>query len=464
MSDLTPLMKQYHDIKRNYPDAIVFFRLGDFYEMFGADAVTASKVLQITLTSRDKGKENPVPMCGIPHFSAENYIARLVREGYKVAVCEQVGDPKETKGIVKREVVRVITPGTFLPDNPKENNYILGFFRKENIFGIAAADVSTGEFMIYETHNSLEDEINRFQPKELLCPYSLKDAPEVKGLDGYYLSGYDDWYFDYIEAYRNLIKHFNVTSLDGYGCEGMIVAISAAGALLNYLQENQKDSLVFRKISVLRRDSRMLLDAATLRNLEITGSMPGDETEGSLLWVMDETFTPMGGRLLRTWLLNPLLDHEEIAERQDAVSALLDDTDSFMKLQGLLKDISDVERLASRVGSGTANARDLLALKNSLEILPGLRDLLTGYTESTVMSIAGRINMLSDIRSLIERSIADDPPHGLKDGGLIRKGFSTEIDELREISSSGKDYIASLQAREKQRTGISSLKVGYNRI
>lgn len=464
MAELTPLMKQYHDIKSSYPDTIVFFRLGDFYEMFGQDAVIASKALQITLTSRDKGKQNPVPMCGIPHFTADNYVSRLVKGGHKVAICEQVGDAKETKGIVKREVVKVVTPGTFLPDNPKENSYILGFFRKENIYGIAVADITTGEFMIYETHNSIEDEINRFQPKEVLYPYSLKDNPVVRDLSDFYLTGYDDWYFDYIEAYRNLIKHFNVTSLDGYGCEGMIVAISAAGGLLNYLEETQKDALVFRKISVLRRDSRMLLDAATLKNLEITGNMRTGDAEGSLLSVMDETFTPMGGRLLRQWLLNPLLDPKEIGERQDAVDSLIEDPDGFSKLRGLMKDISDIERLASRIGSGTANARDLLSLKNSLDTLPELKTLLKEHKDRTIRSLSALIDELPDIKSLIASSIADDPPHGLKDGGIIKKGFDPEIDELREISTSGKDFIASLQTKEKERTGISSLKVGYNKV
>jgi len=326
MSELTPLMRQYHDVKRNYPDTIVFFRLGDFYEMFGQDAVTASKVLQITLTSRDKSREDPVPMCGIPHFTAETYIAKLVKAGYKVAVCEQVEDPKEAKGIVRREVVRVVTPGTFLPDNPKENNYILGFFQKENIYGIAVADITTGEFLVYETCNNLEDEINRFQPKEILYPSSFKsNAAVIDKLGDYYLTNYDDWYFDYIEAYRKLIKHLKVSSLEGYGCEGMIVAVSAAGALLNYLEETQKDTVLFRKLSVLRRASHMFLDAATLRNLEITRNMRSSEIEGSLLWVLDETLTPMGGRLLRSWLLNPLLDPEAICKRQDAVSAFIYD-------------------------------------------------------------------------------------------------------------------------------------------
>ena len=281
MSELTPLMKQYNDIKRNYPDAVVFFRLGDFYEMFGQDAVTASKILQITLTSRDRGKDSPTPMCGIPYFTSEAYISKLIKAGHRVAVCEQVEDPKDAKGIVRREVVKVFTPGTFIPENPKENNYILGFSRKENIFGLAVADITTGEFLIYQFHGNLEDEITRFEPKEILYPISFKNNPSViNSLNGFYLTPYDDWYFDYLEAYRKLLKYFKVTSLEGYGCEGMVVAISAAGALLNYLEETQKHTTTFKKISVLRRESHMLLDAITQRNLEITKNMRDGEKEG----------------------------------------------------------------------------------------------------------------------------------------------------------------------------------------
>jgi len=464
MSELTPLMKQYQDIKRNYPDAIIFFRLGDFYEMFGQDAVVASKVLQITLTSRDKKKKDPLPMCGIPHFSSESYMAKLVLAGYKVAICEQVEDPKETKGIVRREVVKVVTPGTFLSDNPKENNFILSFFQKENIYGVAVADVTTGEFMVYQTHGILDDEVNRFMPKEILYPYSLKTSSVLADLTDYYLTGYDDWYFDYIEAYRKLIKHFKVASLDGFGCEGMIVAISAAGALMNYLEETQKGELTFNSIKVLRRESTMLLDAPTIRNLEITRNMQNNEPEGSLLWVLDETFTPMGGRLIRTWLLNPLLDSKEIKSRQDAVSALMQDSGRLSKIQGLLDEIYDMERLALKISNGTANGRDLVALRNSLDKLPELKALLQEYEDGTVKSVSDRIDTLSEARSLIESAIGDNPPMTIKEGGIIKKGYNPDIDELREMSSSGKDFIASLQAREKEKTGISSLKVGFNKV
>jgi DNA mismatch repair protein MutS len=453
------------DVKRNHSDAIVFFRLGDFYEMFGEDAVIASKILQITLTSRDKTKENPLPMCGIPHFTAESYIAKLVKAGRKVAVCEQVEDPRTAKGIVRREVVKVVTPGTFTPDNPRENNFILGFYQKENIYGMALADITTGEFFLFQTHSGLEDEISRFQPREILFPQSFRDNPDVQNLQGeYYLTPYDDWYFDYIEAYRKLIKHFRVSSLEGFGCEGMMVAISAAGALMTYLEETQKQALTFRKIGVLRRESCMLLDAATIRNLEIIKTMRGDESEGSLLSALDDTATPMGGRLLRSWLLNPLMDAVEIRVRQDAVSEFMADSAILSKIRKRLEGVYDIERLTSRIENGTAHARDLLSLRNSLSMLPDLKGLLQGLGAGKIAEIEKRISVMTDISELIEASIAENPPASLKEGGLIKDGYHSEIDELRKMSSSGRDFINSLQARERERTGISSLKVGYNKV
>ncbi len=465
MSELTPLMKQYQQVKRNYPDSILFFRLGDFYEMFGQDAVTASKILQITLTSRSKGKDGKMPMCGIPHFAAENYIAKLIHAGHKVAICDQIEDAKEAKGIVKRDVVRVVTPGTFHPDSPKENNYILSFFQKENIFGIAVADITTGEFFLYETFDNLEDEINRFQPKEVLYPVGLKDSATIgNSLDEYYLTSYDDWYFDYIEAYRKLLKHLNVTSLEGYGCEGMIVAISAAGALMNYIEETQKDAVTFKKLSVVRRDTCMLLDAATQRNLEITRNMKSGDIEGSLLGVLDETETPMGGRLLRSWIVNPLLVADEIKLRQDAVGAIKDSAGMLSRISSLLVRISDIERISSRVSNQSANARDLSSLKMSLKDFPELKTITADIRDVKIKYLSDEIDELGDVMSLINDAINEDAPMSLKDGGLIQEGYNPEIDELREISGSGKDYIAALQKREKERTGISSLKVGYNKV
>lgn len=458
-------MKQYQQVKRNHPDAILFFRLGDFYEMFGQDAVIASKILQITLTARSAGKDGKMPMCGIPHFAADNYIAKLINAGHKVAVCEQVEDAKGAKGIVNREVVKVITPGTFHPDNPKENNYILSFFQKESIYGIAVADITTGEFFLYETFDNLEDEINRFQPKEVLYPLGLKDSATVGTcLDDYYLTPYDDWYFDYIEAYRKLLKHLNVASLEGYGCEGMIVAISAAGALMNYLEETQKDAVSFSKLSVLRRDSFMLLDAATQRNLEITKNMKSGDIEGSLLGVLDETLTPMGGRLLRTWIVNPLLNSDEIKMRQSAVGALIESGGKLSQIHNLLDRTADIERIASKINNESANARDLTALKSSLKSFPELKEVIGSISNKRMAVLSENIDALGDLMLLIDNAINEDAPMSMRDGGLIKHGYNAGIDELRDISGSVKDFIVTLQKSEREKTGISSLKVGFNRI
>ncbi|MBI4843906.1 MAG: DNA mismatch repair protein MutS [Nitrospirae bacterium] len=465
MTELTPLMKQYQQVKSSYPDAILFFRLGDFYEMFGQDAVTASKILQITLTSRSTGKDSKIPMCGIPHFAAENYIAKLISAGHKVAICEQTEDAKDAKGIVSRDVVRVITPGTFKAENPKENNYILSFFQKENIFGIAAADITTGEFLLYETDGNLDDEISRFQPREVLYPQGLKDSASVSGiLDDYYLTPYDDWYFDYIEAYRKLLKHLNVASLEGFGCEGMLIAISAAGALMNYLEETQKESVSFKKLSVLRRSACMLIDAVTQKNLELTRNMKSGSIEGSLLGVLDEALTPMGGRLLRSWLVNPLIDPEKIRMRQGAVGALIESGGTLFKIRNSLEKISDMERITLKVINGSANARDLTSLKHSLKSLPGLNAAAVSIGNERISFLSHEIDELEDIASLIDEAIDENAPISLKDGGLIREFYNASIDELREISGSGKDFIAALQKSERERTGISSLKVGFNRI
>jgi len=464
MNGLTPLMKQYNSIKMKHPDAILFFRLGDFYEMFGQDAIIASRVLQITLTSRDKDKEDPIPMCGVPYFTAETYISRLIRAGYKVAICEQIEDARDARGIVKRDVVRVITPGTSMPDDPKENNYILCIFQKEDTYGISVADVTTGEFLLYESSNNIIDEVSRFSPGEIIYPVSLKNNQSImENLRDYYLTSYDDWYFDYIEAYRKLLSHFRVASLDGFGCEGMIVAISAAGALLSYLEETQKGNITFKRVKVLRTGSYMLIDGATQRNLEILKNIETNEARGSLLWALDETLTPMGGRLLKRWLLNPLLSIDEIRMRQSIITSFIEKQDSLSRIREILKGISDIERLNSRIGSGSANARDMLSLRDSLRFIPELKKAIMPENEF-IMAIINRIDAIPEVYGLIDAAIDDNAPPVLKEGGLIKGGFNREVDELREIKRSGKDFIASLQERERKRTGISSLKVGYNRV
>jgi DNA mismatch repair protein MutS len=465
MSELTPLMKQYLSIKEQHNDAIVLFRLGDFYEMFGEDAEKAHKILQIALTTRDKKKENPLPMCGIPYFASETYISKLVKAGYKVAICEQVEDPKEAKGIVKREVVRVITPGTHTPEHPKQNNYVLSLFPKGDVHGIALADASTGEFVIYETSRPIEDEISRFAPTEIVIPESLSENIHYRELlNEHFVSSTSDWVFDYPDAYRALLKHFGVASLEGFGCEGMEVAISAAGALISYIEDTQKENLRFRKMSTENQSSYMFLDAPTQRNLELVRTLKDNSHEGSLLWTIDETLTPMGGRFLRNSILRPLTNLDEIRNRQGAVNFLVEDYELTDRLRRSLRMIQDIERLAQRVSAGRANARDLIALKTSTGLLPAIKHALGNAIQGYLNSLGENISEFTELIALIEDAVVEHPPQTVKDGGIIKKGFRSEIDDLKELSTGAKDYIARIEADEKRETGISSLKVGYNKI
>ncbi len=468
MSELTPLMKQYFSIKEKYHDAIVLFRLGDFYEMFGEDAKIASNILQIALTSRDKSKDDPMPMCGVPYFSVDGYISKLIKAGHKVAICEQVEDPKLAKGIVQREVVKVITPGTHIPEQPKENAYIMSIYMNQGLTGITVADLSTGEFVVYETDKPIEDEIGRHEPREILCPKSMQDNIHYQeAFRGFYVSYYDDWYFDYTESYKMLLRYFKVSSLDGYGCSGMNAAISAAGALISYLEDSQK-ILTFKKISVLSQTSYMFLDSATKRNLELIHNLKADQknnsVEGSLLWVLDETLTPMGGRFMRNAITRPLLSLPEIIKRQDAVEAIIEDYELMEELRTTFRKIQDIERLTSKIISKSAGPRDLIALKGSVEYMPKIKRLLASSTNAYIKEIGNSISEFIDLNDLIDFSIVENPPVSPRDGGIIRKGFNREVDELRNISTSGKDFIARLEAEEKQRTGISSLKVGFNKV
>ena len=465
MSELTPLMKQYTAVKEEYPDAIVLFRLGDFYEMFGEDAEKASRILQIALTSRDKSKDNPLPMCGVPYFASETYIAKLIKAGLKVAICEQVEDPKEAKGIVAREVIRVITPGTHTPENPKENIYIICIYPAGRKHGIAAADISTNQFIVFETDENIEDEVSRFEPREIILPSSLRENLHyAETLSGHYLTFQEDWSFDYADAYRTLTSHFRVSSLDGFGCEGITAGISAAGALLDYLKATLKETPGFTKITAFRQTANMFLDATTQRNLELTHSMKDSAREGTLLWALDETLTPMGGRLLRNALLRPLTDIAQIRVRHDALDRLIEDFEVLETLRTGLRKIQDLERLASRVSSGKANGRDLIAIRNSLAELPALKKALASSREPYLKSLADDIAESTLLRDLIAKSIVDNPPLSVRDGGIIRERYNSEIDELRAISTKGKDFIAEMESRERKRTNINSLKVGYNKV
>jgi DNA mismatch repair protein MutS len=459
-----PLMRQYFSIKEKYPDAILFFRVGDFYEMFGEDAKTASAVLQIALTSRNREKDNPVPMCGVPYFAAESYIARLIKNDYKVALCEQVEDPKQAKGIVKREVVKVITPGTHSPAEPKENAYILSLFQRRGRRGFAAADISTGEFTLYETNNSFEDEIDRFEPREILCPLSFKsDVSFRQATNRLFISYIDDWSFEYTEAYKTLLRHFKVATLSGFGCDNLEIAISAAGALLGYLEDTQK-GIVFRKISVFNPYSYMFLDSTTCRNLEITHNMKDGSKEGTLLWIMDETLTPMGGRFLRDAITKPLLDRQQIIMRHNAVESILADYELMEQLRGVLSEIQDIERLTMKISNKTAVPRDLLALRSSLINMPKIKNLLTSSPDIYLSKIGDGINQFDSAVHLIDSAIMENPPLNPADGGIIKDGYSPDIDELRQISQASKEFISRLEIQERQRTSIPSLKVGYNRV
>ena len=461
----TPLMKQYFSIKEKHGDAIIFFRLGDFYEMFGEDAVIASKILQITLTTRDKNSERPIPMCGVPHFSAAGYIARLVRKGYKVAVCEQVEDPESAKGIVRREVVRVITPGTHEPENPKESSFIVSIFPVGANHGIAIAEVSTGEFTVYETSGDLGDDLSLLEPSEVLCPASLRESINYSEvLKDFYVTYVDDWDFDHSEAYRRLLEYFGVSTLEGYGCEGMPAAVSAAGALIAYLMETQKDGIGFTKITTLNRGNFMHLDAATKKNLELLTNLKDGTEKESLLGVLDETLTPMGGRFLRNAIVKPLIDAGAINKRLDAVDDLVRDFESIEQIRHLLRNISDLERLSVKLSTGRANARDLVSIKNSVSLLPKLKKAVSVLDAEMFRELADDLGDFSGLEEIIERAIVDSPPPGVKEGGIIKKGYSPEVDELRDLSSNSREFLARFEAEERKNTGIASLKVGFNKV
>ncbi|MCX7987870.1 MAG: DNA mismatch repair protein MutS [Thermodesulfovibrio sp.] len=458
--ELTPLMRQYFKIKENYKDAIVFFRLGDFYEMFGEDAVLASKILGITLTSRDKSKENPVPMCGIPYFSSDSYIEKLIREGYKVAICEQIGDPRSSKGIVEREVVRVLTPGTYLPEGVKENIYIMSLYPSKGKTGIALADITTGQFFLYETDKDITDEIERFEPREILLPLSLEDTLRFEAFR-YNKTFIEDWKFDYLLAYRSLLEHFKVASLRSFGAEELTNAISAGGALLKYLEAN-KQQREFKELKVLNLSEFMLLDSATKKNLEIFSSLDGS-FEGSLIWVLDETLTPMGTRFLRNAIACPLINISEIKKRLDGVEAFYRDYILREKVEKALKNLPDIERLALKIRAQTINPKELSSLYNGIKRIPELKEALKDVSE-ILKSLSNSLYDLNEIVLKLESALIENPPNVTNEGGIFRDGYNSDVDELRILSRESRKYIISMEAEERKKTGINSLKIGYNRV
>jgi DNA mismatch repair protein MutS len=470
LAKLTPMMEQYMEIKQKYKDCILFFRLGDFYEMFFSDAETASRELEITLTGRDCGLEERAPMCGVPYHAAATYISRLIAKGYKVAICDQIEDPALAKGIVKRDVTRVITPGTVIDPTmleEKKNNYLMAIYCQQIYFGIAVVDVSTGEF--YSTQitwgssmGKLIDEISRYKPSEIIANAELKNSQDYKSYFIDFLrkepSIIDDGFFNIDNSNEKLIEAFGENPF-----KNLDLAKCASGSLLSYLDSTQKLELRhIEKVKIYKIEQYMMLDASSRRSLEITETMRESQKKGSLLWVLDKTSTSMGGRKLRKWIEQPLLDVNEINMRLDSVSEL---KDSFMvrqELMELLRGVYDIERLSSKLVFGTVNARDLLSLKVSLSKLPHIKDLIQELDSEYNTQIYERLDLLEDVYNLIEISINEEPPLAIKEGGIIKGGYDQRVDEYRKAATEGKLWISELEARERERTGIKSLKIRYN--
>lgn len=469
---VTPLMAQYAKIKENYPDTILLFRMGDFFETFEEDAKTASKVLGITLTKRANGAAGEVPLAGFPHHALDNYLPKLVRAGYRVAVCEQMENPKFAKGIVKRDVIEIVTPGVTISDkllDHKKNNYLLSVITEDEIAGIAFADISTGEFSTFEVRSSeVTQQLASINPSEILIPKKLKHDLEPlihKALPSTRITKIDDWIFNFDYSSELLKNHFNTKTLKGFGIEALNTGICAAGAALNYLRETQKTNLThINKISRHNPTDYMILDYSTKRNLEIMFTMQEGEREGSLISILDKTTTSMGGRMLKKWISAPLRKLEPILKRQECIDAFFQNKTLRKNIQNELKEIGDLERLTSKICSGRVNPRELLNLKTSLKKIPLIKQLLDQTSIETLVTINQKLNSLEQIVEKIEKAITDDPPLSISDGGVIRQGFNPELDELRGLSTNAKDWIANLQKTERERTKISSLKVSYNRV
>lgn len=474
MAELTPMMQQYMDTKREYKDCILFYRLGDFYEMFFEDALTASKELEITLTGKNCGQEERAPMCGVPYHAVEGYLNKLVSKGYKVAICEQVEDPKLAKGIVKREVVRVVTPGTNLNVQGLEetqNNYLMCISYFPNAIGISIADVTTGDYYLTEVDDlrRLLDEINKYMPSEIICNdaflVSGADIDNLKNRLGITVYSLESHYFDDDACRKCLMKHFQVQMLTGLGIEDFPVGLIAAGALLQYLYETQKTSLShFLHLYPYLTNKYMLLDSSTRRNLELTETLREKQKRGSLLWVLDKTKTAMGARTLRTYIEQPLIDLQELTMRQDAIEILCNHSVSRDEIREYLNPVYDLERLLSKVSYKTANPRDLIAFRNSLEMLPHMKTVLQDLDSGLLKKIDSDIDGLEDICQLIEQAIAEEPPIAVKEGGIIKEGFDETIDHLRHAKTEGKNWLAQLEHDDRERTGIKNLRIKYNKV
>lgn len=474
MAGLTPMMQQYMETKKQYKDCILFYRLGDFYEMFFEDAITASRELEITLTGKDCGLEERAPMCGIPFHAVDGYLNRLVSKGYKVAICEQVEDPKLAKGIVKREVIRIVTPGTNLNTQALEeskNNYLMCIACFQNRIGVSIVDVTTGDFYMTEVEGlaKLQDEIYKYMPTEIICNdafvMSGYDIEDLKGRLGMAVYTLEPWYFDDDGCRKCLMNHFKVNTLAGLGLEDFPSGMISAGAAMQYLLETQKTDLTHINHIIPYLASRfMLLDSSTRRNLELTETLREKQKKGSLLWVLDKTKTAMGARRLRSDIEQPLINIDDINARLDAVEQLCKNTVFRDEIREYLNPIYDMERLLGKVSYKSANPRDLLAFANSMEMLPHIKTVLKEFDCRLLSEIEQEMDGLEDLYHLIKDAICDDPPVMIREGGMIRTGFDKDIDMLRTAKTEGKTWLAKLEEEDRERTGIKNLKIKYNKV
>lgn len=471
---LTPMMKMYLETKKQYDDCIIFYRLGDFYEMFFDDALEASKVMEITLTGKSCGLDQRAPMCGVPYHAVDTYINKLVTRGYKVCIVEQAEDPAEAKGLVRREVARIVTPGTNLNTNAIDagkNNYLMSIAYIGGKFGISIADVTTGDYYVTEVYSerNILDEINKFMPSEIICNHAFlmcgMDIDDIKNRLSISVFELEEWYFDEDNCKEILKDHFGIIDLAGLGISEMSLAVIASGSLLKYLYETQKNSLShLSKLIPYSTSTFMILDTSTRRNLELCETLREKQKKGSLLWVLDKTKTAMGARTLRGYIEQPLISKEEIINRQKVIEELNQSIITRDELREYLSPIYDLERLLSKISYRSANPRDLIAFKTSLEMLPHIKHIISDFKSPLFVELYNQLDTLEDITKLISASITDDPPINIKEGGIIRNGFHEEIDKLRAAKTEGKGWLANLEAEEKEKTGIGKLKIKFNKV
>ena len=473
-NNLTPMMKQYMQTKEEYKDCILFYRLGDFYEMFFDDALTASKELEITLTGKNCGLEERAPMCGIPYHAVDSYLNRLVSKGYKVAICEQVEDPKTAKGIVKREVIRVVTPGTNLDTqglDETKNNYIMCIVYMADRYGLSVADVTTGEYLVTEldSQTKLMDELYKFMPSEIVCNEAFYmsglDLDDLKNRLHMAIYSLEAWYFDDALCRETLQEHFKVASLEGIGLSDCECGMIASGALLKYLEETQKNSLShMSRLTRYATGNYMVLDSATRRNLELVETLREKQKRGSLLWVLDKTKTAMGARTLRKYVEQPLIDKESIVKRLDAVAELKDNAICREEIREYLNPVYDLERLVGKITYQSANPRDLIAFQSSLSMLPSVKCILKDMESDLLKEIYEELDPLEELCDLVGRAIQEEPPLAMKEGGIIKDGYNEEVDRLRKAKSEGKNWLADLETKEREKTGIKNLRIRYNKV